>query len=88
MLTIHLRPTTSPSVPSERKVLCCCGLAVLSGLSRGHGSTNEEDKDAMLCHVCTRAVREGKLQSGNAEPACDLVANEFVCGNKSRQRLL
>ena len=29
----------------------------------------EEGKDAVLCHVCTRAVREGKMMSGNAEPA-------------------
>lgn len=29
----------------------------------------EDDKDAMLCHVYTRAAREGKLKNANAEPA-------------------
>ena len=29
----------------------------------------DEDKDAVLCHVCTRAVKEGKMKSGSAEPA-------------------
>ena len=29
----------------------------------------EEEKDAVVCHVCTTAMKEGKIKSGSAEPA-------------------